>query len=374
VKCFLLKPTYEYKSKHFYFVSTSHSKHKIAEGVFINLVHVKNKIELNIYCDEIYEVEDPSDGSKWMYIGALFVPLQYKEELLTILNNCRCIQHNNWHHSESECSQQCRFHTKNNTEIHYNELGTDAKFRVAEKWINFIQKKACINHRKILYFNILGLNLTKMDLRQFGTGSDVDYNLYNRFYRTVLKGGLNYFFKDFEVVINTIYHDAGNQQSHDLFPWHAISKVCDEIERVNIINDEIQFIDSDHRKSNSEESHLIQLMDIILGATYVCLHGNTNSNKKAIGFKFKPVMEVLVDRKRNPDGPGWIGSYYREFNHFKRAYQVSFFPKREIPRGDIMSCLTIYGDKADFNHDNPFYFNRPIIITDPSVATLDRWF
>jgi len=342
--------------------------------IFINVVRVKNKVELNIYCDEIYDVEDQLDGSKWMYIGALFVPLQYKEELLTILNNCRCIQHNNWHYSESECSHQCGFHTRNNTEIHYNELGANAKFRVAEKWINFIHKKACINHRKMLYFNILGLNLTKMNLQQFGNGSQVDYNLYNRFYRTVLKGGLNYFFKDSEIVINTIYHDSGNQESHDLFPWHAISRVSDEIERVNIINNEIQFIDSDHRNSDSEESQLIQLIDIILGATYVCLHGNTNSNKKAIGFKFKPVMEVLADRNRNPDGKGWIGSYYYENNLFKRVYQVSFFPKTEIPKDELLSYLTIYGDKANYYDDNLFYFNRPVVVTDPDISTLDKWF
>ncbi len=337
------------------------------------MVDNKGKIELNIYCDEIYHVTDPLDGSKWMYIGALFIPLQYKEELLSTLNNCRCIQHDNWYNSKSECPHSCNYHHKNDSEIHYKELRDDAKYKIAEKWIRFVHKKACIKHRKMLYFNIIGLNLTKMDLRQFGGGSAVDQNLYNRFYRTVLMGGLNYFFKDSEIVINEIYHDRGTQESHERFSWHAISKISTEIERVEITRDEVQFIDSDHRKSNSVESHFIQLIDILLGATYVCLHGNTNPNKNAIGSKFKPMMEILLDRTKSPNGKSFIGRYYHENNYFKRAYQVSFFPKREIPKDKVISCLTIYGDKTNYSDENHFYYKRPIVVTDHNVTTLDRW-
>jgi len=59
----------------------------------------------------------------------------------------------------------------------------------------------------ILNFNISGLNITKLDLDLFGTKHRKD-NLYNRFFKTIVKGSLSYFYETFsEIKITKIYHD-----------------------------------------------------------------------------------------------------------------------------------------------------------------------
>lgn len=297
----------------------------------------------------------------------------YKLDLLKILDDSRCIQKNHWYYNEHECPHKCKYHDKNNSEIHFKELRDDAKFKIAKRWLYVVQHKACRKNRKMLYFNVLGLNLSKMNLEQFGSGSDIDSNLYNRFYRTALKGGLNYFFKNSNVIINNIYHDKGSQQSHSLFSWHAISNISQEMNRVKVLSHDIEFLDSDHRKSGKAESTFIQLIDIILGSIYVCLHGNTNSNKKNIGFHFKPVMEILLDRKRNPNGNEMIGKYYSKNNLFYRTYQVSFFPKKKSGKKESIEILDSYGSSITKIDDSPFYYDRRIVVKDPHLTTLNKW-
>jgi len=66
-----------------------------------------NTIILEIYSDEIKRVRLESDNSVWMYLGALFVPMEVKEYYLSLLNNCRCIKNNDWHQQEDQCPHRC---------------------------------------------------------------------------------------------------------------------------------------------------------------------------------------------------------------------------------------------------------------------------
>lgn len=74
--------------------------------------------ELDIYGDELFS----EDGSNWIYIRILFVPLSIKSELLDKLLNKRCIQRNSWKWNKSQCSSTCDFHEDSNTEIYYSEI------------------------------------------------------------------------------------------------------------------------------------------------------------------------------------------------------------------------------------------------------------
>lgn len=337
-----------------------------------------DNISLEIYSDEIFRVKD-LDGSTWMYLGAIFVPLTEKESCLKKLYDSRCLHHGEWSLSKETCSHPCRFHDKNNTEIHYKELHrSDARYKIAREWISFINNSACKKGKKQIYFNILGLNLTNMDLNQFGKGSDRDLTIYNRFYRTLLLGGLNYFFKNYEKIhISNIYHDIGSQQFHALFSWHPIWKIGLKSDKIDINPEYIEFIDSDHRKSLKRESQFIQLIDLILGATHACLDdASKHLKKQKIGFLFKPTLEALLDRRKvsKPNGEDYMdGKYYH--SNFCRTYQVSFFPKVKQCPENLFQCLNLSGEikSTGFERDQ-FYYDRDIILKDPNQSDLSKWF
>lgn len=334
-----------------------------------------NKIALEIYSDEIKRVKLESDKSLWMYIGALFVPVDVKGYYLDLLNKYRCVKNNDWVQEENLCPHRCGYHDKNNTEIHYKELHrSNARFKIAEKWIENIICRVPVGDNRKLYFNILGLNLSNMDLELFGENNHLDMVIYNRFYRTVLQSGFNYFFKNYkQITINKIYHDIGEQSSDKLFPWHPLKIVDIENDRISIKCKEIEFIDSDHRVSKKQESNFIQLLDLTLGATFCCLHNpSANQYKRRIGRAFKPVLMKLLDRRRAPNSSAWIGDYYK--SKYYRTYQVSFFPREKTDLLSESTQFDIFGGPEDDQYEtNVFYYDRPVILGSQVQKGLDGW-
>lgn len=174
---------------------------KLGFDSFIDKRERNSVIEIEVYSDEILKVRNAVDKSEWTYLGALFVPVEFKKECIIALNNGRCIANHDWHANQSECTHDCGYHEKNNTEIHYADMHrSSARLEIAKNWINFIFNDSCKMHPKFVYLNILGLNLTNMSLKSFGDHSDHDLTIYNRFYRTNLIGGINYFFSDYRSV------------------------------------------------------------------------------------------------------------------------------------------------------------------------------
>lgn len=337
-------------------------------------VERKDTINLEIYSDEIKRVKLESDGSVWMYLGVLFLPLEVKGYYLRLLNNYRCIKNADWHQESNLCPHPCGYHEKNNTEIHYKELHrSNARFRIAEKWIENILSRVPTGYNRKLYINILGLNLSNMNIELFGEDKHQDMVIYNRFYRTVLLSGLNYFLKDSKIIINKIYHDKGEQSSDKLFPWHSIHKIGIENERVSIIHKMIEFIDSDHRVSQKPESNFIQLLDLVLGATFCCLHNPSDTEyKRKIGRAFRPMLLKLLDRYKAPDSCAWIGEYYK--SKYYRTYQVSFFPQHMTELGNDMTQFDIQGEpKDDQLERNFFYYHRPVILGSTIQEGLNKW-
>lgn len=334
---------------------------------------LSKNIELEIYSDEVFNGVDPFDNTNWMYLGALFVPTCYKTEVLKNLNDLRCITNHKWNISESDCPESCKYHKENNTEIHFKEIHrSSARYMIAKNWISFFDKEACQKHRKMLYCNILGINLSNISYCEFGSGK-TELNIYNRFYRTLLMGGLNYFFKDYSnIVINSISHDRGSQEYHEFFPWHLIQQTESKIDRLSIDCDEIKFIDSDHRNSKSDESQFIQLIDLILGATFSTIHNSSsNPRKRAVCELFKPVLHKLLDREKNTTGQ-MIGDYYK--SNYYRTYQISFFPKNKMTAEEVITYLNLEGSiqkKEKYRVDN-FYYSR--IIGSQRQQTLEKWF
>lgn len=309
-----------------------------------------------------------------MYLGALFVPTAYKAEVLENINDFRCIKNKKWNNSKSNCPDSCRFHDENNTEIHFKEIHrSSARYQIAKNWISFFNKEACQKHRKMLYCNVLGINLSNISYCEFGSGGKTDLNIYNRFYRTLLMSGLNYFFKDYSsIVVNSIFHDRGGQEYHEFFPWHPILQTESKIDRLSIHCDKIKFIDSDHRDSELDESHLIQFIDLILGATFSTIHNSSsNSRKVEVCELFKPVLHKLLDRRKNDMGQ-MVGDYYK--SKYYRTYQVSFFPKNKMTPEEVITYLNLEGNtykKEKFNEEN-FYYSR--VFSSKKQQTFEKWF
>jgi hypothetical protein len=337
-------------------------------------VENSNIIELEIYSDEIKRVKLESDGSIWMYLGAIFLPMKAKTYYTDLLNNHRCIKNSDWHQERDLCPHPCDYHERNDTEIHYKDLDrTNARFRIAEKWIENILGKIPTGDDRKLYINILGLNLSNMDLELFGENKHRDMVIYNRFYRTMISSGLNYFLKEHKIIINKIYHDMGEQSSDKLFPWHSIHKIGITNERVLIRPRTIEFIDSDHRVSKKNESNFIQLLDLALGATFCCLHNPSDAEyKRKIGRAFRPILTKLLDRRKASDSGAWIGAYYK--SKYYRTYQVSFFPRDSTELGNDIAQFDIQGEPKDDQPDKDvFYYHRPVILGSTIQEGLDKW-
>jgi len=329
-----------------------------------------NEIRLNVYCDEIHKSYLDYDRSYWMYIGILFVPLNIKSQLLNELLNCRCIQHDSWVWDKHDCEFQCGYHDYNNGEIHYNKIHSNAKFRIAYRLINdFVIEKNNIGDLKLIYFNILGLNLTKMNLESFGSSEGRDLRIYNRFFRTVLKGGINFFFSEYDNrTIENIYHDRGPQEQNEYFPWHSPYKLNIEESGIQVENTNIRFIDSNHNKCSNledkEEAQFIQFIDLILGCIYCCLHNPAERiEKKRIGQSMIPLLDRLMNNPNNPNS---------RFHYYRRQ-KVSFFPRNGIDFNDQGQQIDLDGNIIESNIQNNFYNERRILLESLNQSTLDEY-
>ena len=308
------------------------------------------KVTVSLYCDEIKEclLKLPFGANeKWTYIGVLIVPDSISTHLYSDLVNMRCLAEppNQW----KSCEVKCKWHSKNNTEIHYQGIDDSTKFKIASKWVDY-----WLNDRNNIYFYILGINLTKLNMQKFGPIGQQDRHstIYNRFFRTAIKKALKTYFSQYDIiVIKDIFHDEGNVEHHDYFPWHSIFKLHSEEEKLYFSSNRIKFISSDHRMqpNNDMHAHFIQLIDIILGCFMNCLHANSK-NKNKLGLA-KQSFELVSRLVREPDNPN------SRYNYFGRQ-MIDFFPREDLKRIDENSLMYKYRSL------NQFYKKRMLAIED----------
>jgi hypothetical protein len=306
-------------------------------------------ITLNLYCDEIKEcplkIPFSSISESWTYIGILIVPENISQALYNDLVDLRCLSEPKmpW----GRCPDTCKWHKNNNTEIHYQGIDDSTKYRIADKWVGY-----WLNDRKNIYFYILGINLSKLDVEKFGPKSQQDRHstIYNRFFRTALKKAIKTYFFDYDtIVVKNIYHDKGNVEYHEYFPWHSIFKLQTEEDKLYFATDHIEFISSDHRESDGDEihSHFVQLIDIILGCFMNCLHMNSlNKNKFALAKKSFDLVSRLIKNPNNKNS---------HYNYYKRQ-MIEFFPKENLKGLDENTL------EYKYKRYNQFYSNRELLI------------
>jgi len=316
-------------------------------------------VDVTICCDEVKQalIRESATGEGpryWDYIGLLLLRRQDEEQALSSLLNARCLNPNNevW----GKCTQPCRFHNENNTEVHFAECDSTNKFKVAQSWIKLLRREGKADSG-LFRFYILGLDLSKLDYASFGPRSQQNrrITIYNRFFRAALTWAVKSLLDGcLPVRVNGVYHDKGDVEDHPYFPWHSVYRISADQENVSFQTSEITFINSDHRESDGHPtySHFVQFLDVIMGCIVNLLHARSlNANKVALAWEAEPLIRRLVETPRN------CNSRY----HYCGRQAVRFFPRhdlREVPHDEFADLRAKVWRTDNFYHQRRFLLDE----------------
>ena len=154
-------------------------------------VFEKTPIAVRLYVDS----SGPCDnelGERWLYIGLLAIPEDRYGDTVRWL-------------------AEDRISAGYDREVHFVDLRNysyaycyNEKTLLAKRWV----ERVIWDDQKVFHFHLLGLNLTNLQHQAFGTGSEQDRNIYNRFFRTAMAYALKYFFGS--VVVIRVFHDRSS--------------------------------------------------------------------------------------------------------------------------------------------------------------------
>ncbi len=183
----------------------------------------------------------------------------------------------------------------------------------------------------------MGIDDSKLDKHRFGSKQEFN-NKYNRFFRSTVLYALKCFFPNKKIIVEDIFHEEGQQQHHEYFPWHSIYRIETQEENISFNTNEITFLPKDHRKD--ERSNIIQLADLLLGLCKSILHGIKKSKtvlfRKELLDLFLPLFQRMIEEPENKN------------SRYSHAYRIMirFFPKNRSGPEDLETYL------------NQFYTNR----------------
>lgn len=303
------------------------------------------KINITIFCDEIKNMSLTDKSSNifenWDYIGILIVPTEKVNELAYDLNSKRC-PNNDY----NICNNGCPFHVKNKVKIHYQDYSDTINYQIADRWCDIIINNTKYNKR--FYTHVLGINTAKIDKSYFKTKDEItniENNIYNRFFRTAIIYPIKIYFSDYdEVIIDNIFHDCGNMDHHQYFKKQPLRKINEEVKNVRLNCKEITTLQTDNNNCLEDYNSMLQFIDLYLGAVMNCLHYTGKKNKEKISLKLYPVIERCINSPLN------LNSKYYKIN------SISFYPKYKIDKEDD------WIDKMIKRQDN-FYTNRELKIS-----------
>lgn len=280
--------------------------------------NVSDKVEVDIYADEIKKVKSPA-GNKWHYIGLLIVPIEKETNLLKDLLKARYFSEFRPKNKLTNVKDDDGYFSKNNRVVHFSSLDADT-YHVAKRWRNYIIDWDKRSMDKI-YFSILGINKSNLDVEKFG--EDRFNSIYNRFFRTAVVFPLLKFFYNKEITIRYIFHEEGEQQFGRYFPWHSIYKINTEKDwRISCKNKKVKFLPKSHQQNR--RSNFIQLIDSVLGSFRNALDNETKRNEHKIKLTedYLGLVKRLINNPRNKNSK-YCKNYHRRMN-------ISFFPDKPL--------------------------------------------
>ena len=281
----------------------------------------------NISCENItiFADERKNINNRWNYMGLVFIPTYNIQNAFNLLNK---------HRKAISYFNALKFSD-------LNKKGYGEKVDLAKAWLNEIIEDGK-QGRNNFYFKLLGLDKTKINYSCFGNEKSEKgkyANIYNRFFRSALIGGLKYFFnfRNKELIIDSIFHDSeGNLENHEYFDWHCIKKIISDStgikinhDKIKINHDKIIFVKSDHNIEPKYPfySQFIQLVDILIGSITYCIdYTNPRNNGQRI---VSELILPLIDRQiNNPYNKNSRFGYFRK-------YDIDFFPSNQLVENDI---------------------------------------
>lgn len=290
--------------------------------------------------------------NEFLGMGCLFVPTEIKPALIDSLTNLRCLGKSSnfsWKFEDCPHHNLCRedHHMLNNTEIHYRHLfksSSHPKKVISNRWINFLIENN-LKDKGLVYFKILYINLSNLEENFFGDDGTRE-NIYNRFFRTLIKGSRLFFGNSTKQIENIYHHINVGHEGHRYFPWHAGYRLHFDEDDFLVVNNEIKFVKSDHRlyfDSNMDlvnASQLIQFIDLIIGTVSRNFFDLSNDPVRlGLAEMIRPLVQRL---QKNPNNPN------SRFNYFKKQ-SIGFFPK------DKEKYISLYGDLIKVNEKDNFY-------------------
>lgn len=271
-------------------------------------------VKINIYADEIMSKECAYTKNKWHYIGIIIE--DYSNPLLDdIISERYC---NNF-------DKNSPFYGKNNKIIHWTNIRSVDETNIIKRWFEYILNPA--KSKTKFYSYILGINDSLLNKGEFDLYQEFN-SKYNRFFRSTIQYSLKCFFPGKKIIIKNIYHEIGQQQNHEYFPWHVIYKLKEEEpEFFTFEKEEIIFLSKDHNVD--KRANIIQLCDCVLGVSVSLLHGIEKSNRAEYRSELAEIYLPLF--KRTIKNPLNANSRYKYSNRI----MVSFFPKEKTMPDDI---------------------------------------
>jgi hypothetical protein len=278
---------------------------------------IEKPVRINIYADEVQSKECPYTKEKWHYIGIIVEDVE-NPLLDDIINERYC---NNF-------DIKSPFYVKNDRIVHWSELnGWDAK-NICKRWFEYILNP--VKSEKKFYSYILGINDSKLNRKEFDPKGQFN-SKYNRFFRSAVLYALKTFFPKKKIIVENIFHETGQQQQDEYFPWHCVYKIQKKEKNISFNFDKIIFLPKSHREDR--RANLIQLCDIFLGVCTNIIHGIEKSRRSEYRIElidlFFPLFKRMINESYNKQ------SYYK---HSGRI-MTRFFPKENTIFGDIRRLI-----------------------------------
>ena len=240
-------------------------------------------VRVNIYADEVQSRECPYTKEKWIYIGIVVEDLS--NPLLEDIISERFL--NNF-------DQSLPYYQKNNRIIHWSEIKDADTKNICKRWFEYILDVS--RSRRKFYSYILGINDSKLNKEEFDP-QDQFNSKYNRFFRNAILYALKTFFPRKKIIVEKIYHEEGQQQYDEYFPWHCVYKITNREENITFESNRIEFLPKDHKKD--KRSNLIQLCDAFMGACVSIIHGIKPSKRSKYRKELMDTILPLVRRMIN---------------------------------------------------------------------------
>lgn len=275
-------------------------------------VYEDKPVKIRMFADEIQSKKCPYTNENWFYIGIVVEDLS-KPLLEDIISQRFC----------GNLDKNSPYYEKNNRIIHWSEIIDIDTKNICKRWFEYILNPNSIQK---FYTYILGINDSKLNKEEFD-GKEQFNSKYNRFFRSAILYALKTFFPNKKIIVQNIYHEKGQQEYHDFFPWYSIYKIDKEEKNITFNTNEIEFLPKDHRKD--EKSNLIQLCDAFMGSCTSIIHGIQKSNTSKYREELMDIIFPLVKRMINE--PYNKNSRYQHSN----SIMIRFFPKDKSAPDDL---------------------------------------